>query len=247
MISRIAIAVSVAVLGAALFAPSAPAQGRGGMRAPAAAPRARSNFGISGRRGFARSHERRFLNDSGFLFPPYFYPDFYPGDEFDYGPAAPETPPAPPVQVFVPQPPQPPAPAASPVEPLLLENHNGQWVRVPTGSEMPTISQSTKPDSVSPKASSPNPGFVELPAAAPPMPALPPAVIVFRDGHMEEVAKYMIQGVDLYTKADYWSTGSWTRKIPLAELDIPASLKLNKDRGTKFNLPSGPNEVMIRF
>src|SRR5579864_589953 len=245
MISRFTIALSVAVLGAALCAPSAPAQGRRGMHAPGAGPRSGSSLGISGRDRFDRANRRRFLNDSSFPFPPYFYPDFYPYDESDYGPAAPPTPP---VQLVVPQPPQPPAPAASPVEPLLLENHNGQWVRVPTGSEMPTIPQSTKPDSATAKASTPNAGFVEPPeAAAPPPPALPPAVIVFRDGHTEEVAKYMIQGVDLYTKADYWSTGSWTRKIPLAELDIPASLKLNKDRGTKFNLPSGPNEVVIRF
>ena len=237
---RLNIAVSIAVLGAALIAPSAPAQGRHGMHAPAAAPRARSSFRISERDGFDRPNQRRFLNDSAFLFP-YFYAD----DEFDYGPVAPE---APPVQVVPPQPqqlPQPPAPAASPVESLLLENHNGQWVRIPTGSEMPTIPQSTKPDSAT--ASAPNPRFVELPVAAPPLPALPPAVIVFRDGHTEEFAKYMIQGDVLFTNADYWSTGSWTRKIPLSEVDIPASLKLNKERGTKFNLPSGPNEVVIRF
>jgi len=57
----------------------------------------------------------------------------------------------------------------------------------------------------------------------------------------------MIQGDVLFTNADYWSTGSWTRKISLTDVDIPASLKLNKERGTKFNLPSGPNEVVIRF
>jgi len=240
MKSRLNIAMSVVALGAALFVPSAPAQGRHGMRAPAATPRAHSSFRLSGGNEFDRLHQRRFLNDSAFLFP-YFYAD----DEFDYGPVAPE---APLVQVVLLQPqqlPQPPAPAASPVEPLLLENHNGQWVRVPTGSELTAIPQSTKPDSA--MASAPNPGFVELPVAAPPLPALPPAVIVFRDGHTEEVAKYMIQGETLFTNADYWSTGSWTRKIPLSDVDIPASLKLNKDRGTKFNLPSGPNEVMIRF
>jgi hypothetical protein len=240
MNSRFTVALSVAALGAALCAPTAPAQGRGGMRAPAAAPRARSSFRLSGRGEFDRANRRRFLNDSAFLFP-YYYSD----DEFDYEPVAPE---ALPVQMVVPQPQQaaqPPASAASPAEPLLLEIHDGQWVRVPTGSEMQAIPQSTKPDSA--KASSPSPGFVELPVAAPPLPALPPAVIVFRDGHTEEVARYMIQGDVLFTNADYWSTGSWTRKIPLTEVDIPASLKLNKDRGTKFNLPSGPNEVVIRF
>ena len=237
MQSRLYIAVSVAALGAAVFAPSAPAQGRHGMRAPAAAPRARSSFRVNGREGFDRSQQPRFLNDSAFLFP-----YFYAGGEFEYAPIAPE---APPIQIVVPQNPQPPAPAASPVRPLLLENQNGQWVRVPTGSDTPAILQSTKPDSA--KVSAPNSGYVELPVAATPVPALPPAVIVFRDGHTEEVAKYMIQGETLFTNADYWSTGSWTRKIPLSSVDIPASMKLNKERGTKFNLPSGPNEVMIRF
>lgn len=234
------IALSVATFAAALFAPSAPAQGRHGMHAPAMGPRARSSFRLSGRDRFDRPNRRRFLNDSAFL-----YPYWYGDDEFDYGPAVP---PAPPVQVVLQQPqqsPQPPAPAASPAESLLLENQNGQWVRVPTGSEMPAIAQTVKPDSA--KAPAPNPGLVEIPAAAPPTPALPPAVIVFRDGHTEEVAKYMIQGETLFTNADYWSTGSWTRKIPLTEVDIPASLKLNKDRGTRFKLPSGPNEVVIRF
>lgn len=217
------------------------------MHGQAAAPRSGTSLALGGREGFDRPNRRRFLNDSGFLFPPVFYPDYYPGDEFDYGPVAQQGPPAPTVQVVVPQPAQPPAPAASPVEPLLLENHNGQWVRIPTGREVPTIAQGTQPDSASAKASSPNPGFVELPAAASSLPALPPAVIVFRDGHTEEATRYMIQGDFLFMNADYWSTGSWTRKIPLAELDIPASLKLNKERGTKFNLPSGPNEVVIRF
>ena len=57
----------------------------------------------------------------------------------------------------------------------------------------------------------------------------------------------MIQGSDLYVTSSYSTTGSWIKKIPLADLNIPACLKINKDRGTKFNLPSGPNEVVVRF
>jgi hypothetical protein len=240
MVSRITIGLTGALLGAALFAPSAPAQGRG-MRVSAAVPRARSSFGVSGREGLARPFRRRFFNDSAYFLPPYIYVD----DDFDYGTDTPE---ALPMQIVVAQPaqpPQPPPPAAAPVEPLLLENHGGQWVRVPTGSEMQAIPQSTKPGPA--QTSSLHPAIVELPEAAVPLPQLPPAVIVFRDGHNEELGKYMIQGNVLFTNADYWNTGSWTRKIPLAELDIPASLKVNKERGTKFNLPSGPNEVVIRF
>lgn len=237
--------MAAAILGVLFCAPAASAQGRGGMHAPAAAPRGRSGIGITGRNVEGRQLRRRFFNNSAFWFPPYLYPD---GDDYDYE-ADYSVPPA--IQPVVAQPvtsAPPPAPAI-PAEPLLLENHNGEWVRVPTGSEMPVTAASTlanpKPDS----ASTPNShaGFVELPAAAAPAPTLPPAVIVFRDGHTEELAKYMIQGQDLYTTADYYATGSWTRKIPLAELDLPASLKLNKERGTKFNLPSGPDEVMIRF
>jgi hypothetical protein len=57
----------------------------------------------------------------------------------------------------------------------------------------------------------------------------------------------MIQGDLIYVSMDYWSSGSWTRQIPIAELDVPATLKLNRERGGKFSLPSGPSEIMIRF
>ena len=194
-----------------------------------------------GREGVGHERSRRFLNDSAFLFPPYFYPWY----DYDYGSVPPEAPQEGPlVQMVAPQP-APPAPAPAPAAPLLLENHDGQWVRVPTGAEIPLAVPPAKQETASAPANA-HSGYVELPAAAPAAP-LPPAVIVYRDGHTEEVAKYMIQGVDLYTTSDYYNTGTWTRKIPLSQLDIPASLRLNKERGTKFNLPSGPNEVVIRF
>jgi hypothetical protein len=229
MVSRFTLALPVATLGLALLAPSAHAQGRG-MRGFAAAPRGgRSSTRVGGRGDIARQGQRRFLNNSAYLFPPYFY-----DDGIDEGPGGPQ------VQVSVSQSAQPPAPPAKPIEPLLLENRDGQWVRVPTGSQMQAISDSTQLSGLQPGITVPAGVFTAVPE-------LPPAQIVFRDGHTEEVQKYMIQGGVLYTTSDYWTTGSWTRKIPLAELDIPASLKLNKERGTKFNLPSGPNEVAIRF
>jgi hypothetical protein len=73
-----------------------------------------------------------------------------------------------------------------------------------------------------------------------------PAVLVYRDGHSEELSSYSIIGPLIYTKDDYWSSGNWTRKIQIADLDLPATLKQNQDRGVKFELPSGPDEVMIR-
>jgi hypothetical protein len=241
MSSRWTIGLPAAFLGLALLAPSSYAQGRG-MHAPSGPAQARSSARIGVRGELGRPAQRRFFNDAVYLYPPYFFPD---DEESDYGPVSPEAYPAPhgaPIQM-VEAPAAPPA-AANPVEPLLLENRGGQWVRIPTGNQM-EISQSGKPSAAS--VSNLQPGISVPIETAPPLPELPPAIIVFRDGHMEEVGKYMIQGDTLFTTADYWTTGSWTRKIPLAELNLPASLKLNNERGSKFNLPSGPNEVVIRF
>jgi len=50
----------------------------------------------------------------------------------------------------------------------------------------------------------------------------------------------------LYTSADYWTSGSWTRKVEIAELNIPATLKINQEHGVKFSLPSDPGEIVVR-
>ena len=65
-------------------------------------------------------------------------------------------------------------------------------------------------------------------------------------GHTEELSSYSIIGTTLYAKGDYWSSGSWTRKIQMAELNIPATVKRNQERGVNFELPAGPNEVILR-
>jgi hypothetical protein len=238
MISRFTCALPIAILGATLFASPAPAQIRG-MRGFGPVPRSANSFRLRSRGELGRMSHRRFLNGSAFPLPPY----DYPYDESDDGTVVNEASPA---QVVVVQPAPPAAPAARTVEPLLLENRDGQWVRVPTGSQM-AIPQAAKVDSSQASASSKPPGIVELPEVATPLPQLPPAIIVFRDGHREEVNKYMIQGDILYATMNYWSSGSWTRKIFLADVDISASMKVNQERGTKFNLPSAPNEIVVRF
>ncbi len=53
-------------------------------------------------------------------------------------------------------------------------------------------------------------------------------------------------GSIMFTNANYWTDGSWTKKIQIADLDISSTLKLNQDRGVKFDLPSGPHEIVIR-
>jgi hypothetical protein len=74
---------------------------------------------------------------------------------------------------------------------------------------------------------------------------LVPAVLVFRDGRREEVSNYTITDRGLYTSGDYYADGSWTRKIELSSLNLPETVKSNQSRGVKFQLPTGPNEVVV--
>jgi hypothetical protein len=55
-----------------------------------------------------------------------------------------------------------------------------------------------------------------------------------------------IVGSTIFMKSDYWSSGSWTREVPIAQLDIPATLQANQARGARFSLPSRLGEVMMR-
>jgi hypothetical protein len=58
-----------------------------------------------------------------------------------------------------------------------------------------------------------------------------PSVLIFRDGHHQEVANYAIMGQTVYV------FDRRTQKIALADLDVPATIKANDDRGLEFRLP----------
>ena len=57
-------------------------------------------------------------------------------------------------------------------------------------------------------------------------------LLVFRDRHTEEIQNYAIVGKTLWVFTEQRS-----RKIPIAELDVPATTKANDDRGIDFRLP----------
>lgn len=65
-----------------------------------------------------------------------------------------------------------------------------------------------------------------------PVVAQPTTVLVFKDGHRSEVVNYAIVGDALF---DF--TGDRTHKIPIADLDIPATQKANDASGVEFKLP----------
>jgi hypothetical protein len=61
---------------------------------------------------------------------------------------------------------------------------------------------------------------------------LPATQLVFRDKRTEQVQNYAIVG-----KTFWVLDAQRAKKIPLAELDIPATKKANDDRGIEFQLP----------
>jgi hypothetical protein len=65
-----------------------------------------------------------------------------------------------------------------------------------------------------------------------PKTGLPPTELVFRDKRTEQVQNYAIVG-----KTFWVLDAQRAKKIPLADLDIPATRKANDDRGVDFQLP----------
>jgi hypothetical protein len=61
---------------------------------------------------------------------------------------------------------------------------------------------------------------------------LPATLLVFRDQHKQEVVNYAIVGQTLWNFAP-----QRTQKIPLSDLDLPATAKVNDERGVDFRLP----------
>jgi hypothetical protein len=131
--------------------------------------------------------------------------------------------------------------SSSPAQPLMIELRGDRYVRL-SGEEM------SETEMIDSTATAPR--RHERPAAAAIRPAVvnesAPAVLVFRDGHREEVSDYTITDGILYTAGDPYTGGSWNRKIELSSLDLPETVKSNHSRGVSFRLPSAPNEVVVR-
>jgi len=58
-------------------------------------------------------------------------------------------------------------------------------------------------------------------------------MLVFRDRHLEEVQNYAVVGQTLWTFSEQRA-----RKVPLNDLDVAATTKLNDERGVEFALPA---------
>ena len=171
-------------------------------------------------RGFGFRSNRFF---SPFWGNPFWWDDGYSdqGEQVVVQPSAPVV-----VQQAAPAPVQ----EVKPANPLLIELQGDRFVRL-TGDEVNP-----------PAAATAN----SQPGVAQSHDQLPATVLVFRDGRRQEVSSYSIIGPALYASGSYWTNGYWTQKILLADLNLPATLEANQERGVNFVLPSAPNQVVTR-
>jgi hypothetical protein len=56
-------------------------------------------------------------------------------------------------------------------------------------------------------------------------------VLVFRDGHQQQISNYAIMGETLYV------FDTRKQKIGLSDLDLPSTIKVNDERGVDFQVP----------
>jgi hypothetical protein len=166
-----------------------------------------------------RGHTRHGI----YLGDPFWYSDYVP-DQAYYN--------AVPPQVIVLRPPAEPEPPQPRIQPLMIELQGDHYVRTggfeTANSGVPQVSRSLR----------------EVSANSTPVHL--PTVLVYRDGHREDVSGYAIIHNVIYARGNYYQDGYWTKNIELSSLNIPATLKANQDNGVKFILPASPNEVVTR-
>jgi hypothetical protein len=133
---------------------------------------------------------------------------------------------------------------AKPVVPVMIELQGDRYVRHATG-EASNPQPNAVRSSLAPAASSLASKARVTPTVSAPVEG-PATVFVFRDGHREESSDYSIISGVIYSKGDYWTSGSWSKKILVADLNLPATLEANRERGVHFRLPGAPNEVITR-
>jgi hypothetical protein len=247
----------LAICALLVLAPCATAQ----RAAHAAAPRAIPHFNLpAGSFAFGRAYPSRFRRSSPYtsLPFPFFTDSFNPDDIYSTGYPVASQPPIILLQAARALGGSADSPGrtaddreASIPQPLVIELQNGRYVRVnrpvADGEALPLAIADDRSPSEPAKSSRPDSTrLAKQNSAVPPPRDLPPALLVFRDGHSEEVRDYTIADGILYARGNYYTDGYWNKKIDLTVLNVTETMKANSDRNIKFVLPSSPNEVITR-
>ncbi len=219
MVRRVAFVIFVGLL-LCFFASG---QRRGGFRR---AGRGGRGFGFG--RAFGAGHRGDatrgyFVGDTAFLY-----------DDYPFAPAVPEVA-LPPFTIaqtpVVEETPAPKAPS------LLIELRDGRYVRY---GGLPLVAAD---------ASGRANGMREVPAGGEnrsnlTSESLPATVIIYRDGHREDVADYAIVGTVMYAHLTAEMAGG-LHNIQISALDVAATVRVNRENGVGFVLPRA-NEVVTR-
>lgn len=219
MLRAFAISLLAAILPVAL---NAQRMSSGGHFAPG-----RSGYSFHGNSG-------SFAGRRSFAYPVGFLPDLYDDALLDSGYPVASQPPLvvmqyPPAQERSPQ------PVSTPMQPLMIELQGGRYVRISgdDDSRAEMIDREVvQPDSISG-------------AGVTARNELPAAVLVYRDGHQQEVNDYTIADGMLYARGNLYADGASIRKIELSALNLPETIKANQSRGIRFLLPTAANEVIV--
>ena len=134
----------------------------------------------------------------------------------------------------------PSAPVSSPpAQPLLIELRGDRFVQISGDAD----SQSEMVDRTHVSALGPENNVAAQYPSRPSHYTI--TVLLFRDGHREEVSNYTIVDGVLYASSSYFTAGAWIRKVELSSLDLPETIANNQSHGVQFRLPSAPNEVIV--
>jgi len=145
---------------------------------------------------------------------------------------------------------QPPFAAETPSQPkaapLLIELEGDRYVRY-GGAAQPSGTDDTHSGPLrEPKATDAVRSSTPQRDAVSPTP-LAPTVLVYHDGHREQIPDYAIVGRILYAhSSNNAQPGYGMRSIEVSTLDIPGTVAANRQNGVNFILPSSPNEVVTR-
>lgn len=134
--------------------------------------------------------------------------------------------------------------STEPSQPLMIELQNGRYTQV---SSTAIDGEAAPLNSVADDARTSRPVDQSPMIAASAANKMAPVVLIFRDGHSEQVHEYTIANGTLYARGDYYTDGYWNKQIALASLNLTETVRANASRNVQFAVPSSPNEVIARF
>ncbi len=181
--------------------------------------------------GFHNGHIRRFASPGAGYYPLGLFDPSYT-DYLDAGYPVASQPPV--VVVQQPRAASVPEPPAAPTEPLMIELQGDRYVQVSNPSHQAQMIDSPAPAEAMTRSNNP-----------PSSDSSSPAILVFRDGHREEVTGYTIADGRLYVTSNYLTTGFWIQYVELSTLNLPETIAANSGRPHPFRIPSSSNEVIV--